>query len=74
MSSQCTLSEFHHSVHCLNVIYFQVIETTDMLLELKESTTDIINLYLETSHVTLQADIDKGSITLKSCIVVTDTN
>ena len=39
---------------------FQVVETTDMLVELKVPATDVIQLYLETAHVTLQADIDAG--------------
>ena len=40
----------------------QVVETTDMLLELKECPRVIIQLYLDTAHVTLQADIEKGAL------------
>ncbi|KAL5254697.1 hypothetical protein ACHWQZ_G014210 [Mnemiopsis leidyi] len=36
----------------------QVVETTDMLVELKVPAADVIQLYLETAHLTLQADID----------------
>ena len=38
----------------------QVVEITDMLLELNEPVKDIIKLYLETAHLVLQADIDAG--------------
>ena len=37
-----------------------MVETTDMLVELKVPAAEVIQLYLETAHVTLQADIDAG--------------
>ena len=40
---------------------FQVVETTDMLVELKVPAGEVIQLYLDTSHLLLQADIDAGN-------------
>ena len=41
-----------------------MVETTDMLIELKVPAEDVIKLYLDTAHITLQADIDAGKINL----------
>ena len=48
-----------------------MVETTDMLVELKVPAADVIQLYLETAHVTLQADIDAGMslISIQNCCI-----
>ena len=41
-------------------LMLQVLENTNMLLDLKEDPREIISLFLDSSHHTLQADIDAG--------------
>ena len=39
-----------------------------MLVELKVPAADVIQLYLETAHLTLQADIDAGMSLFLICL------